>query len=256
MKTNTQNFRSKICMYAVYMFNTLMYILNLLIILSCLNRWTEVLAAWGNRTSGTGNTTILILPRALASFQQKIISEHDIDKEAKLLVTTTPVVKFEALLMTNGTEACVNSSQTLMNNVTISPLPSWNPAQYPAIVSLRNDSSLVEFIKARIANHTSDQQVNGSSGCGLSFPNASAVDQLTAGTYFSVAFELLRHIPPHRADGALLTRLGIDYPKIHSFDLNRLYPEAARALLRAPDESLAVLNRMFFFFFPAAYLVN
>jgi len=167
--------------------------------------WTDVFAAPGWRTSGTGAAHWAIVP---AGWQ------GDLPAGASRIDAPTDHVWIIGRIQTNGPDdyASVNAIQ---DGMAIVPLSQWGKDSPPAVVA-------------------GDPEVD------MKTEPLMQVNAMPAGAYFARAGELLKSYPPHASDWSILERmrrLGLEAGK--TFDIEALDPEARAALEAAPVQAQA-----------------
>ena len=177
-------------------------------LLPMMDMWTDVFAAPGKRTSGTGAGHFAVIPPGWRGHLPEGVQRID---------SPTPFVWIIGRTQTNGPQD-YNTVHEVQKAYRITPLSLWGKAQSPLpykpdpTVDMKGDPL---------------SQVNG----------------MPAVRFFAAAAEILKVNPPHATDWSTvsrLKRLGIEPGK--SFDLDKADPAVKTALEKAPADALALLK--------------
>lgn len=177
-------------------------------LLPLLDMWTDVFAAPGKRTSGTGAASFAIVPQGWKGKLPKGVERID---------APTPYVWVIGRTQTNG------------------------PKDYDAVHAVQDGyklSLLSRFGKAaKPISFKADPSVD------MKTPPLEQVDNMPAAKFFAYGAELMKFHPPHATDWsqiARLKRIGIEPGK--SFDAEKLNQNIKGALDKARADALAEMN--------------
>jgi hypothetical protein len=170
--------------------------------------WTDVFAAPGRRTTGTGAGDFGLVPPGW---------HGDVPDGIERIQTPTGFVWIIGRLQTNG-PADYAAVHAVQDGMAITPLSRWGDGHAP--------------IDARI-----DPEVD------METPPLEQVHALPAREYFRFAAELLKLHPPHVTDWSILARLRrVGLRPGESFRYDALDPAIRDALDAAPAEALALMR--------------
>jgi hypothetical protein len=178
-------------------------------LLPMMDMWTDVFAAPGKRTSGTGAAHFAVVPQGWTG---------ELPQGVQRIDSPSPYVWIIGRTQTNGPKD-YNAVHEVQKGYEITPLSRWRkpktgPTPYDPdpSVDMKGDPL---------------GQVNG----------------MNAAEFFAAAAEILKANPPHATDWSTISRLkrlGIEPGK--SFDLDKAAPEVKAALEKAPADALALLK--------------
>jgi hypothetical protein len=175
-------------------------------LLPVLDMWTDVFAAPGKRTSGTGAADFAIVPPGWHGALP-----------AEIIEAPTPAVWIIARTHTNG-PADYDAVHAIQDAFAITPLSRWGE-------------------EAPARSFAPDPSID------MTTPPLLQINGMSAADYFERAADLLRIHPPHPTDWSTLARLRrIGIVKGESFAFHEL-PDAVReGLAAAPAEALALMR--------------
>lgn len=172
--------------------------------LPMLDMWSDVFAAPGKRTSGTGQASFAVVPKDWKGKLPKGVERID---------TPTPYVWIIGRTQTNGPKD-YEAVAKVQDGYRLTPLSQWGKPAKP--------------MKAKI-----DPTVD------MKTPPLLQVDNMPAGQYFGYASELLKLNSPHITDWSLLARLKrIGFQPGKHFDFEKAAPDVRTALERAVADAL------------------
>jgi hypothetical protein len=175
-------------------------------LLPVLDMWTDVFAAPGHRTSGTGAADYAIVPPGWHGALP-----------AEIIESPTPAAWIIARTQTNG-PGDYNAVHAIQDSFAITPLSRWG--EEPAARRFAPDPSI-----------------------DMTTPTLLQINAMAAADYFERAADLLRIHPPHATDWSTLARLRrIGIVEGEPFAFHQL-PDAVReGLEAAPGEALALMR--------------
>lgn len=141
-------------------------------VLSLLDMWTDVFAALGKRTTGTGAGTYLVVPPGWSDPLPQGMTRID---------APTPCVWIVGYTQTAGGPD-MQAARAVQDGYAATPLSAWN--QVPGSVQLSSDPTM-----------------------DLRTPPLEQVEKMSAEAYFSYAADLLRRNPAHATDQPMLARM-------------------------------------------------
>lgn len=178
-------------------------------LLPMLDMWSDVFAAPGKRTSGTGAGHFAVVPPGWSG---------ELPQEVQRIDAPTPHVWIIGRTQTNGPKD-YDAVHKVMDGYAITPLSQWGKAPAP--------------VKA-VIDPTVDMKT----------PPLEQVNRMPGGAYFKYAADLMKVNPPHATDWstiARLKRIGIEPGK--PFDSAALDPAIRSALDRAATDGLKEMYR-------------
>jgi len=177
-------------------------------LLPMLDMWSDVFAAPGSRTTGTGAGTFGVVPPGWAGTLPDGVERID---------APTPYVWIIGRTQTNG-PADYDAVHSIQDGYTITPLSQWGGAP-------------------KVAESVIDPSVD------VKTPPLVQVNTMPASRYFSLGAELMKNNPPHVTDWSLIARMqriGIVPGK--AFDFESAPAGVRQALETAAKDGLAVLQ--------------
>ena len=187
-------------------------------LLPMLDMWTDVFASPGWRTTGTGAGHFLITPPGWRpDLRDRFIDEFKLPKDTQRIDAPTPYVWIIGRTKTDG-PADYDAVHKVQAGYSITPLSEWGKTPKP-----------VEF--------KPDPTVD------MTTPPKEEVDTMPAVVYFAYAAELMKTIPAHLTDQAMLARLKrIGFEPGKSFDLYKIDADIRDALVSAPTDGQALMK--------------
>jgi hypothetical protein len=179
-------------------------------LLPMMDMWTDVFAAPGKRTSGTGLGHFAVTPPGWTGALPEGVQRID---------SPTPYVWIIGRTQTDG-QKDYNAVHEVQKGYDITPLSEWGKPKTGALP------------------YTPDASVD------MKGDPLGQVTAMDAATFFARAAEILKTNPPHATDWstvARLKRLGIEPGK--SFDLAKADPEVRAALETAPADGRAWMKQ-------------
>jgi hypothetical protein len=177
-------------------------------LLPMLDMWTDVFAAPGWRTTGTGEGNFLVTPPGWTGTVPEGFTRTD---------APTPYVWIIGRTKTDG-PADYDAVHKIQAGYKVTPLSRWGKADEPVTVKI-------------------DPSVD------MKTPPKIQVDTMPAAKYFAYAAELLKLHPPHGTDQPIIAqmkRISIEPGK--SFDFDKLDPVVQRALQSAPEDAQQLMT--------------
>jgi hypothetical protein len=178
-------------------------------LLPMMDMWSDVFAAPGKRTSGTGAGHFAVIPPGWRGHLPEGVQRID---------SPTPYVWIIGRTQTNGPKD-YSAVHEIQKGYKITPLSLWG-----------KEISAPPYVPDPTVDMKGDplSQVNG----------------MAAAKFFAAAAEILKVNPPHATDWSTISRLrrlGIEPGK--SFDLEKAAPEVKAALETAPADGLALMKQ-------------
>ena len=178
-------------------------------LLPMMDMWSDVFAAPGKRTSGTGAGHFAVVPPGW---------KGDLPEGVQRIDSPTPYVWIIGRTQTNGPKD-YNAVHEIQKGYRITPLSLWGKAQ-----------SAPPYVPDPTVDMKGDP--------------LSQVSGMSAAKFFAAAAESLKANPPHATDWSTISRLrrlGIEPGK--SFDLEKAAPEVKAALEQAAADALALMKQ-------------
>ena len=187
-------------------------------LLPMLDMWTDVFASPGWRTTGTAAGHFLITPLGWRpDLRDRFIDEFKLPTDTQRIEAPTPYVWIIGRTKTDG-PADYDAVHKVQAGYGISLLSEWGKPPKP-----------VEF--------KPDPTVD------MTTPPKEEVDTMPAVVYFAYAAELMKTIPAHLTDQAMLARLKrIGFEPGKSFDLYKIDADIRDALVSAPTDGQALMK--------------
>lgn len=176
--------------------------------LPMVDMWTDVFAAPGKRTTGTGGGRFAVVPPGWKGTLPKAVQRID---------APTPYFWILGRTQANGSDD-YEAVHKVQDGYTITPLSQLDKAKQP--------------VPAMI-----DPTVD------MNTPPMIQVHTMAADKYFTYATELLKVNPPHLTDQLIIARMQrIGINPGTSFDLTKATPAIRRAMGRVPADALKTLS--------------
>ena len=173
-------------------------------LLPMLDMWSDVFAAPGKRTTGTGAGRFAVAPPGWRG---------EVPEGAERIDAPTPFVWIIGRIQTNG------------------------PQDYEAVHRIQDGFALTPLVpSARVAAGI-DSSVD------MKTPPLSQVNGMSGPAFFRYAAELMKRNPPHAVDQPIVARMKRIGVRVgESFDPETLEPAVRRAVEAAPAAGLAAMN--------------
>lgn len=176
-------------------------------LLPILDMWTDVIAAPGWRTSGTGVQKYAIVAPGWAGSIPEGVERIDV---------TTPHVWIIGRTKTDGPDD-YEAVHAIQDGYTLTPLSRWWKSPLPV-------------------EHTPDPDVD------MKTPPLEAVNAMSVDNYFARAAELLKVYKPHSTDWSMMARLErIGFKRGQSFSLSKVDESIAAEFVRGAKNALTVM---------------
>lgn len=177
-------------------------------LLPMLDMWSDVFAAPGSRTTGTGAGTFGVVPPGWAGTLPDGVERIDAPTSYVWIIGRT---------QTNG-PADYDAVHTIQDGYTITPLSQWGGSP-------------------KVSEVVIDPNVD------MKTPPLVQVNTMPASRYFSYGAELMKHNPPHLTDWSLVSRMArIGLVPGRTFDFEGAPAEVRQALERAVQDGLKALQ--------------
>lgn len=186
-------------------------------LLPMLDMWTDVFAAPGWRTTGTGAGHFLIAPPDWRPDVRDKFDEFKLPDGTARIDAPTPYVWIIGRTKTDGPDD-YDAVHKIQDGYKITLLSEWGKEAKPAEMKI-------------------DPSVD------MKTPPKTQVDSASAGKYFAYAAELLKLNPPHITDQPIIARMkriGIEPGK--SFDLSKADAVVQKALATVPQDAQALMG--------------
>ncbi len=185
-------------------------------LLPMLDMWTDVFAAPGWRTTGTGAGHFLVTPPGWRPELREKFDEFKLPEGTQRIDAPTPYVWVIGRTKTDGPPD-YDAVHKIQDGYKITLLSEWGKEPKPVEVKI-------------------DPSVD------MKTPPKTQVDTASAGAYFAYAAELLKLHPPHITDQPMIARMkriGIEPGK--SFDLSKADAIVQKALATVPQDAQALM---------------
>ncbi|TDW35769.1 hypothetical protein EV128_102314 [Rhizobium azibense] len=185
-------------------------------LLPMLDMWTDVFAAPGWRTTGTGAGHFLVAPPGWRPELREKFDEFKLPEGTQRIDAPTPYVWVIGRTKTDG------------------------PPDYDAVHKIQNGYKIT--LLSEWGKEPTPVEVNIDPSVDMKTPPKTQVDSASAGAYFAYAAELLKIHPPHITDQPMIARMkriGIEPGK--SFDLAKADGIVQKALTMVPQDAQALM---------------
>ena len=187
-------------------------------LLPMLDMWTDVFASPGWRTTGTEAGHFLIAPVGWRpDLRDRFIDEFKLPKDTQRIEAPTPYAWIIGRTKTDGPPD-YDAVHKIQAGYIITPLSEWGKT--PAPVAFKPDPTI-----------------------DMTTPPKEEVDTMPAAVYFAYAAELMKTIPPHLTDQAIIARLKrIGFEPDKSFNLYKIDAAIRDELVKAPVDGQKLMK--------------